>query len=134
MKIPSISAARMIDRTKIGVAAPGLRPVASAALEPRMPMPIAAPIAAIATWKNGSVIVLVLCCLFLKIPTVRLWSDFGNWFVMCLMFFAVIADQLEKNRAKEGEYERLDKANQQLHKIEGEGWHEREIFLEATGN
>lgn len=118
MKTPSISAARMIERTRIGVAAPGLRPVASAALEPRMPMPSAAPIAARATWKNGSVMILVVCCLFLKIPTVIPWSDFGNYSVMCLVFVAVIADQLEENRTKKSKNERLDEPYQDLHEVE----------------
>ena len=49
--IPSIRAAKMMDRVRMLPAAPGLRPVASAAFEPRRPMPIAAPTAARATWK-----------------------------------------------------------------------------------
>ena len=49
MKIPSTRAARMMEITRIGVAAPGLRPVASAAFEPRMPIPIPPPKAASAT-------------------------------------------------------------------------------------
>lgn len=43
---PSASAAKMIAAVRIGPEAPGLRPVASAALAPTKPTPIAEPSAA----------------------------------------------------------------------------------------
>lgn len=61
MKIPSISAARMIDSVRIGPAAPGLRPVASAALPPRNPIPSAPPRAARATNNTFDVNIMLVC-------------------------------------------------------------------------
>ena len=60
IKIPSQRAARMIERVRIGPAAPGLRPVASAALPPRIPMPSAAPIAANAIAANLLITILFI--------------------------------------------------------------------------
>lgn len=79
--IPSIRAARMIDKVRIDPAAEGFLPVASAALEPRRPIPIAEPIAARATCKlplsviseiifNIILVCLFVCLFLLLTPTV----------------------------------------------------------------
>ncbi|MFT5881727.1 MAG: hypothetical protein ACI9FG_000214 [Crocinitomicaceae bacterium] len=65
MKIPSQRAARMIASVRIGPAAPGLRPVASVALNPTRPMPSAAPSAASAIAIDPVIMVYWLVCLLL---------------------------------------------------------------------
>ena len=120
--MPSMSAARIIEITKIGVAAPGLRPVASAALEPRSPIPIPPPKAASAT--ANAFVNMSICSLVVGV----FGNSHGHAMVkklkgLVVRFLAVITDQLEENGAKQSENERLDETNEQLHEVKWQGRH-----------
>src|SRR6516162_10170789 len=104
-----------IDWTKIGVAAPGLRPTAIEAARPIKPTPMAEPNAA------KPICMLPTILLLLSFPAATAVEDFTHKKFLLMgarrSFFLVLAHQQGEDRAQQHEDRRLHQADEQFQEI-----------------
>src|SRR5271170_2012520 len=113
----------MMAWTRIFVAAPGLRPTASAALKPTRPTPMAAPRQPRPPWMLpviSAITSVMLYAFFGGSPPSALWArsrrksvgSVGGLLVLLVVVVAVVADQADVDAHKQREHEGLDEADQ----------------------
>src|SRR4249920_3753460 len=113
----SAKAMARIDWTRIGVAAPGLRPTASDAFMPMMPTAMAAPNAANAMCRLP---VMFSCPSFRGSSRSRPGVDPPSLISSVVRggsFFVMLANEQREHGGQQHEHQRLDHADQQLQKI-----------------
>src|SRR6266446_8164753 len=119
----SANAMARIACTRIFVAAPGLRPTASAAPRPMKPTPIAAPSAARPTWMLPPITANIgINILFLSLFSTAPALAHGRTAEMVLMAalfvrFFLRANQHREHRRQQHEHQRLDESHEHFHEI-----------------